>query len=448
MFGCFACKKNVCREHGMSDDCRSAFDHLVDRIKKWSGGLSKEARGDASQLLMFESRGLATPLAAIALLVNCCGSPKMQFFADCVPCSADGEVGQERVFQPPPIPFVVSIMQRVSRLGRLGFRASRKSIAISTSDEVVQVILSRHDDWSLHVLDYEMCDGRSLLLMQVVGKQPEVMVLQARPRPQTARLSADHWLLHDLPDNPFSYGTGIGTASAKPGIGSAGVGRDDADMADRMSEDEDFRSDHEDSEGEFAGLPWDVIRDLAEGLAEDAIPSDLPSGAGEGADEPPFSEDELIMGAVVAAAVEEEAEASGGPSSSSSGPDRTTIIAAASQDGLGYVKCTLAPWSSVPMVGRITAWPPGKAPDKQSVAIRCYMHPACSVTRKRSAYSDDQLLNWLFSNSPLEPGATTVAKRAAKDQHMQLAEVSLPKANRASSSAAASSSLAPAAPAV
>jgi hypothetical protein len=127
--------------------------------------------------------------------------------------------------------------------------------------------------------------------------------------------------------------------------------------------------------------------------------------------------------------------------------DVAAAVAASNISGLGYVQCELAPWSTVVNVGRITAWPNDMPANCQSVACRCYMHPGCSITRRRTAFENDQLLAWLYSTKPLQPGVSSADKKLDKTRQMEAAGDLLPKAAAAGSGAASSSGPMPSIPA-
>ena len=100
---------------------------------------------------------------------------------------------------------------------------------------------------------------------------------------------------------------------------------------------------------------------------------------------------------------------------------------------LGYVRCPVDPWAAKDPVGRITFWPDGKPAHSQNIGVRCYMHPNCSVSRKRLAFTTEQVLRWVFSMEPLPADATAEQKVAARQLHMNAkAAEFLPKAAAAS----------------
>ena len=116
-------------------------------------------------------------------------------------------------------------------------------------------------------------------------------------------------------------------------------------------------------------------------------------------------------------------------------------IASSVVTGLGYATCSRAPWCEKTHVGRITFWPAGEPSWRQNMAARCYMHPSCSVSRKRDMYDQNAILKWLYSEQPLPPDATAAEKRAAKERHMgpKAAEF-LPKAAKGPAKASSASS--------
>ena len=106
------------------------------------------------------------------------------------------------------------------------------------------------------------------------------------------------------------------------------------------------------------------------------------------------------------------------------------IAASTTSELLGYVTCTLAPWSEVVQLARIAAWPKDEDPSRQNVAIRCYLHPGCSVTRRMARFTNQELLTWLCSVKPMPAGSTTEEKRAGHQAHMAMSLALLPKVER------------------
>jgi hypothetical protein len=95
--------------------------------------------------------------------------------------------------------------------------------------------------------------------------------------------------------------------------------------------------------------------------------------------------------------------------------------AAAARIGVaGYISCHIPPWDTVPNPGRLTTWPESKPMAQRSVALRCYLHPGCTVTKGRSRVTDDLLLKWLFSGEVVPKTATAAFRAAKKAAHLSL----------------------------
>ena len=96
------------------------------------------------------------------------------------------------------------------------------------------------------------------------------------------------------------------------------------------------------------------------------------------------------------------------------------FIASATVSGMGYVSCPVEPMNRIVNVGRITTFPASKPLPQRSVAVKCYLHSNCSVTRQRSRFEDHQLLRWLFAGECLLEGASAVQRAAAGTHHKAL----------------------------
>jgi len=114
-------------------------------------------------------------------------------------------------------------------------------------------------------------------------------------------------------------------------------------------------------------------------------------------------------------------------------PSREEIIdkCLAEMTPMGYLNSEFHPWSAKRPIGRITVWPLKSPegvevhPSRQSMAVRCYMHPNCSFSRKRDRFTDRQLAEWLFSMPSLPDPSTPEMKQAAKAEHARLAGIML-----------------------
>ena len=86
----------------------------------------------------------------------------------------------------------------------------------------------------------------------------------------------------------------------------------------------------------------------------------------------------------------------------------------------GEVTCTIAPFSELPRFGRWSDWPKTTEPSKRSVGMRCYMHPNCSITKRRQQVTDHQLLMWLCAGKVAPPGSSSLAREGLRDEHKGL----------------------------
>jgi hypothetical protein len=194
--------------------------------------------------------------------------------------------------------------------------------------------------------------------------------------------------------SPFDFAWAEGSA-ARDGADVAGVG-DQHDVEVRSDGEEDdclFRDDP----------PEDFAEVIAEGLEEEHL---LPD----------FGHDEADHGESEPEEAEEEEE----HDEATEAAERIERAIAESEiTERGYINCPVDPWSSKqPDIARITHWPDGVPEWQQSMACRCYMHPGCSLSRKRGAYTTQQILRWVYSMQPLPADATGEQRRAARDQHL------------------------------
>jgi hypothetical protein len=425
IFCCQSQCKNVCRRHGAGLALAPALDAMVSKINAWVDQLPKDVKPAASELIAFEGFegpvvGEGTATMVVALLVIVKGSPKMQMFADCA--LMDASSVSPRAFVPRDPPFEIMILSRASRLAVPGVRGHR-SIAISTSDELAQYLLTVRPTWRLLPLTYEITDGPSLLRMTVFARGEEFEARQEIRRRTPASL-LPHVL--DL-GNPFDFGFrlaggGTGTGGMKGGEGVAS----EIDLASISGDDLDEIMDS--SEDDASEKDVDVAE--APGAAEDTRPDEEASEEGVGVGE--------LVAAEVAAAVAAAEDTVAEPPLAVAAADEAettdeiarAIAASTTSELLGYVTCTLAPWSEVVQIARITAWPKDEDPSRQNVAIRWYLHPRCSVTRRRARFTNQELLTWLFNVKPMPAGSTTEEKRAGHQAHMAMSLALLPKVER------------------
>jgi hypothetical protein len=370
--------------------------------------LPKEHRDDVSRLLLFESEG-PTPCAVAALLVLCCGSPKMQFFADCGLDVAD--MPPVRRFAARDPPFDLTVLDRHSRLGHERFAASLRSIAFSTSDELGMYLLDAFPRWSVCELQYEdILVGRSILRVHVTGKGPELPHLAHR---QQQPRRADAFWPEELDRDPFQSGlekaaaamdssSGRASARTEPKTSSTAIGaamEDDRESGDEMDQELLVGDD------EHSDLPQDMLHDMAEEIFHDAAEVfALPGGPEPQNTESDDAEDLETDAALTAIAADVLGNAAAAEPVL---PSKAELIASCRIDAEGFVKTHLMPWAAWSPIAKITTWPKTKPLEKRNVGIRCNMHSAkCSLAKKRAQYTDQQLLGWLFSVDPPEPMAT------------------------------------------
>ena len=149
------------------------------------------------------------------------------------------------------------------------------------------------------------------------------------------------------------------------------------------------------------------------------MPAEVDDGAEAGGSSE-FEEDEILDATALVDDVPlEEATAADAIAATAIHPDR------------GYIDCGVAPWSDKSPIGRLTYWPLHKPIPDQNMAVRCFMHPNCSLSRNRGKFSKEQVLAWLYSMRPLPPTASSEEKRAAREEHIgPRAAEHLPRAAR------------------
>ena len=113
-------------------------------------------------------------------------------------------------------------------------------------------------------------------------------------------------------------------------------------------------------------------------------------------------------------------------------------IASARVSGMGYVSCPVEPMNRIVNVGRITTFPANKPLAQRSVAVKCYLHSNCSVTRLRSRFEDHHLLRWLFAGECLPHGASAAQRAAAGTRHKALSNELLTRAAAGAGTSASS----------
>ena len=197
-------------------------------------------------------------------------------------------------------------------------------------------------------------------------------------------------------------------------------------------------SDNSASDSEFDGVLADVVADVlaevptkigASSLSSDPMPLAQPSAAEDTLLEAETDELLHVLEASAAAAVsaalaydevDPEKETGGEDTTNESVPESTV-------SHMGYVTCSVEPWACHGgYVDRVTAWPSTVLLCDRNVATKCYMHPKCSVPRRRARLTDKQLLAWLYAATPLDSNASSAAKLAARNAHFAMAKDLLP----------------------
>lgn len=410
--GCCATIKNICLRHGIAHDRKMAIEALQYRVQYWCGRLPKDGRDGAKELLLFRSSGGGVAeLAILALLVLAFDSPKSQIWAL---CGLDKDFGAgEKAFSPPACPFMAYIMADVPRLCRRGsLGGDMRAFAFATTLELLSFMVERSPSWAMERCDYSLPLRGSLLLMEVTATS----VIPGPPA-KSCRRRADVSLPpeFDLGD-PWSHGHAQVASSTAASGSTFPIDDEVCDSDDSFAEEA----------GGLAEPPQEFLDELLEeAIAEAAA---LPSMFAE-------SNIEDVAGAadagelelVEAEAVEDALEAEG----ALEGED---LIAEAMRladvsSAMGYITTTIPPWCDMQPCGRLTFWPAHEPPERQSMAIRCYQHPRCSLSRRRGRFSVQEVLRWLFDSQPARPGASNQERQAARDAHMARGAILLPRAS-------------------
>ena len=375
----------------------------------------------------------AEPVVAIAFLVLCSGSPKMQFFADCVLEEDDGR--GVRTFSDRSPPFDIKIADRVGRLGRLGVDGRHRSISMSTSDELVRHLLATRPSWTLFPLGYEIPDGACLLQMHVTEKGEEI-ICSKRAR---ARLFSWKMLLPDVLalGDPFEHGAAsVQPPSAPPVSSGDRASRVAAAMEvdNESGDDYDIQADvsGEEEEQEFDDLPFDQLEDMLEDMSQGLIgPEACQDRVGPEEEETCAPSMEAALAAIAVAEGDRPEQSDDG------GGQCSEAFPSFQMDDHGYIKTAVEPWSAYAHVGRISVWPAAAPREKQNVAIKCWLHPGCSLSRKRAKVTDQQLIAWIFAAQPCPASATRAEQAIAailhKAKSSMLAQI-IPTASGAASS--------------
>ena len=436
LFCCECYPKNICRLHGPWRHRRGELDALSGMLNTWADGL-RDSRDLAVELVSFQSMPVdeSEPVVEVAaLLVYAKRSPKMQMFADCA-LVQEGDQHLLRSFAPPALPFNITIMERPSRLA-MG-PGGHSTIAISASDALAVELLSLQPRWSMRTLECDLAEGSSLLGMVVRGRSEEFKI-PAKVKKVRAP---------DLPDvfdlgDPYEYGRaqapGPGQQPVAERVG--GQVNDESGQAgvDDVAEDDLawMGSASSSAEGEADGEEEAEEEEAIAEAAHEGMGDELGGAAVAPADEPPVDDfgdvaaDQLVAaaGAVAGAEAADQVAVGGELAAPEGDPHRRAVEIAEISALMGYVTCTLAPWSSVVNVGRITQWPAHFPPARQNVGVRCYQHSGCSITRMRRRFTNEELLRWLFAMEPAPAASIREQRRALATSHKALADTMLPKA--------------------
>lgn len=341
----------------------------------------------------------------LALLVDATYRPKAQSF---IKCHIVGTPPSATRFTLPQFPFMAKLA-----LGPTLPGAWCTSVEINSSDDLALELARESHSWTLTEMRWEMpTDTRDLLTMRILGRGDAF--------DYAAAVQKQHRKNWQLPKELF-MGDPL-QMPISPGVCSGGDDSVDA-VADDAGVDgdsvSDMSSDNADLQEQFLG----------HGVSsQNGWVGDGGGGDG-GEDEDGDVERDLLF--VVQAAVEEELPAT---------PTVAEAAAASTVSQTGYIVCSIEPWRSIPALGRITTWPANRALEQRSSSMRCYLHPRCSVAKKRSDVTDDIYMRWLYSGTVLDPDATAERKKECAAEHMALfkqmfaAESLQPAASQASTS--------------
>ena len=252
-------------------------------------------------------------------------------------------------------------------------------VCFQTSDELALSLVQSANDWQLRPLTWETpTDVASLLDMRVVGAEPS---FDEGLRVKSKNLADKAF---EMPDvfgcgNPYEHG---------------------AESADAANEGDD----HEEGDPYAFGAD-DENEEAMSSSSLEAEAAELASGLGgpEGGDD---DDDDDEMDVFDSAVADE--------------PTIADFVEASDVNDVGYVTCPLEPWASKARVGRISTWPFNKPLENRSVAMRCYVHPNCTVAKARWRVTDQQLLKWLFSGTIPESGCTAARRAELQKQHVAL----------------------------
>lgn len=414
MFGCYTSHKNICREHGCGSNRAAELDTIVGLLKKWVGTLTPGQSDGCSELVGFigKNPGDESCILVVELLVLVRKKPKMQFFAD---CCGFGEMGRTMQY-PLDYPQKIIICDRLSRLavGTVdgGGGEARRGVCISTSDELGTFLLSLKSEWKMVGLKYDLdMSTSSLLRMDITGHGEEIDAatchrarVQRLPRP--LNIPAEFNM-----GDPFAVGRAQAASACQLAAPLQAAPASDLAESDSSGEDayvEDFAL--EDIDPDTAGDIFELIAEARQLPPEsEAARASVDSGEDpHAAAAEAVAVDEEIEahameeeGAEASALADEELIEAPAEAAEAPHPSAEQCVEAAEIDDEGKVFCPLGKFAQYRPVGRITHW---GAPGNLNVGIRCSLHVSCSYSRKRSKFTNQQLLRWLFSGKLWEPG--------------------------------------------
>lgn len=212
LFGCFAGKKNVCRET-LGDEIRQRVERLTTSLSKFVDHLGAAVVHAGEVLVRFhlpradDEDGM--PVDALGLILDARYRPKMQFIARCV--LFDGP--DDRVCRfPPTFPVDIRIASGTCRIS-----PQHRAVDILTSDEWALELAAVGADWEIHQLMWEDPVDASLLRLRATGTHGK-FAAQAKARPRRG-------FKFDLPaevfeGNPIELGRLAAGTSSQQGMPS------------------------------------------------------------------------------------------------------------------------------------------------------------------------------------------------------------------------------------
>ena len=403
LHGCHATVRNVCLLHGICKERAKSIEALAWRITHWVDNLSGEKRDGASELLCFAGHEADEehPCCLIMCLLTLVFlSPKCQIFANCGLRAEDGRMSGRVIAPPPAFPYTVGILHEAPRLSRPGLGGDLRAISFATNLELAKFLVGTAPSWVMSHCTYTMVANETLLHMEV--SSAEVV----EPPATKVRVKKAAPVIPDVFDlgDPWAYGQSM--HSEQPSAFSG----DMCDSEDSLGDEVDEAPAHD--------FVDDVVEDASEvaavvAMAPLAVEHIAVAEAAQGTEAAAGEAAEAVDAEAVARAVT---------------PMEEALDSCEVGELMGYVKCNSFPWSEKRPLGRITFFPREYSRDRQSMAIKCYMHSNCSVTRGATRFTERQILRWLLDSHPLLPDeATPAARRAGGEAHMRRANVLLPK---------------------